>query len=114
MRKIFSGFAAMRQVRLTALFIVACTGIACEMSVSIDADHEPVLQIDAVFFNDEPLPVIRVRQSFRTTKNGERFLVDRQALFVENAEIELRRNGDIVPLAEESPGHYKPVSNETA
>src|SRR5690625_2776871 len=69
----------------------AWTAVSCEMNATVDADHEPVLQIDAVFYSDEAMPVIRVRQSFHTARKGGKFLVEKEALEISGADIELLR-----------------------
>lgn len=90
------------------LLAFVCSSASCELDTIVDAEHEPVLQIDTVFFSDEPLPVIRVRQSYRTARKGGKFLVDRETLQVSGADIELHRNGEPVSVTEEAPGHYRP------
>lgn len=98
----------MRPLSFLLLLTALWTTLSCEMSTAIEAEHEPVLQIDAVFYADEPLPVIRVRQSFRTARTDGKFLVDTEALEISGADIELYRNGKSVSITEESPGHYQP------
>src|SRR5690625_6633316 len=52
--------------------------------------------------------VVRVRQSFHTARKGGKFLVEKEALVISGADIELLRNGEPVSVTEESPGHYQP------
>jgi len=97
-----------RMAGVALMCAAAWTAVSCEMNATVDADHEPVLQIDAVFYSDEAMPVIRVRQSFHTARKGGKFLVEKEALEISGADIELLRNGEPVSVTEESPGHYQP------
>lgn len=97
-----------RPAGFVLLLAIAWTAVSCEMNTTVDAEHEPVLQIDAVLYSDEPLPEIRIRQSFRTARKAGSFMVDRDALEISGAEIDFYRNGEPVSVTEESPGHYRP------
>src|SRR5690625_1495849 len=68
-----------RMAGVALMCAAAWTAVSCEMNATVDADHEPVLQIDAVFYSDEAMPVIRVRQSFHTARKGGKFLVEKEA-----------------------------------
>src|SRR5690625_5653865 len=52
--------------------------------------------------------VVRVRQSFHTARKGGKFLVEKEALEISGADIELLRNVEPVSVTEVSPVHYQP------
>lgn len=85
--------------------------MSCEQAVTIHEKHEPVLQIDAVFFSGEPLPVIKIKRTFDTSGNLP-FEIDLYSILVENASVTLLHNGQPVPVSEESIGNYRPQSNQ--
>lgn len=102
-----------RMTKLTTGFFIALSllFVSCEITTNIDADHDPVLQVDAVFFTGEPMPVIEIKRSFKPM-GSSKYEIDRESIMVTGADIELTHNGEPVTVEEESTGRYRPVSNE--
>lgn len=103
----------MKSVLLYLFLLIAATAglLSCDITADVNADHDPVLQVDAVFFTGEQLPVIKVRQSFNTSGSSI-FEIEEGDVLISGAQIELKHNGKPVPVTEESPGYYRPVSQE--
>src|SRR5690625_7969235 len=54
-----------RPAGFVLLLAIAWTAVSCEMNTTVDAEHEPVLQIDAVFYSDERSEERRVGKECR-------------------------------------------------
>lgn len=84
--------------------------ISCEMTADIQVDHEPVLQVDAVFYNDKPMPVIEIKRSFQVTGRSP-VVVDPESLMVNGANVTLKLNGNLISVREIEPGRYLPITD---
>lgn len=97
-----------RRFHLFAAFVLmvsAYVTAGCERVVHLEAEDNPLIQLDAAFVSGEPVPEIRVRRTFGLT--GTRpFRVNPEDLWAEDARLELRRNGSIVVLNETAPGRF--------
>ncbi|MEO9474553.1 MAG: hypothetical protein ABJG41_03440 [Cyclobacteriaceae bacterium] len=85
---------------------------SCTKTLDIDARHKSVLQVDAVFYADEPLPIIEIKQSFEST-GTQIYEIPYSEILVGGASVELKRNGEVLAVSEESKGVYKGVSDDT-
>jgi len=84
---------------------------SCEQSVYVSAEPDPVLQVDAVIYNDKPLPVIEIKQSFTVSGRQDIYLKEEE-LYVSGADVVVMHNGDPVSVREVSPGMYQPESDQ--
>lgn len=86
--------------------------ISCQQPVSIHTKHDPVIQVDAVFFTGQTMPVIRIRESISVVGN-EPYEVPINQLDLSGAVVALTLNEQIVTVLEDSAGYYRPISSDT-
>lgn len=86
--------------------------VSCQQPVSIHTNHDPVIQVDAVFFTGQPMPVIRIRESVAVVGSTPN-VISANELNLSGAVIELIRNGQIVSVIEDSAGYYRPILTDT-
>jgi hypothetical protein len=86
--------------------------VSCQQPVSIHTTHDPVIQVDAVFFTGKPMPVIRIRESISVVGN-EPSVIPINQLDLHGAVVELTWNGQLISVNEDSAGYYRPISPDT-
>lgn len=93
------------------LMVFVFSLFACTESLDIDTEHEPILQVDAVFYADELLPIIEIKQSFEAI--GTRlYEIPLSDLLISGAEVSLTWNGRPIAVIEESGGKYRGLSTD--
>lgn len=95
------------------LIIAACYSFtSCVETLDIDTKHEPLLQVDAVFYANESLPLIEIKQSFEAV--GTRiYEIPYTDLLIKGAEVKLLWNGKSIEVLEETLGQYRGQSADT-
>lgn len=53
--------------------------------------------------------MIKIRQSFNTSGSSI-FEIEKESILISGADVELKHNGKLITVVEESPGHYRPDS----
>lgn len=86
--------------------------ISCQQPVSIHTKHNPVVQVDAVFFTEQPMPVIRIRESISVVGDAT-YEIPTHQLDLSGAVVELTWNGQLISVNEDSAGYYRPISPDT-
>ncbi len=97
-------------------FLVAATALSCVQESYVDVPADRMLQVDAVFYLNAPLPVIEVRHAFKAT-GDEPFRFNRTERWTLGARVELRAWDptatpvDTLTIAttEIQPGRFSPM-----
>ncbi|MEX0778642.1 MAG: hypothetical protein WD491_06805 [Balneolales bacterium] len=87
------------------ILVLLFTG--CEFDADLEAAHDPLLQVDAVFFNGEPFPEIRVRRTFNITGSSEYTVPDDQ-IWASGASLTVQRDNAVIAMQEHQPGRFLP------
>jgi hypothetical protein len=98
-------------MRNLALVLIALFCIRCTENLDINQPHEPIIQLDAVFYANDSLPVMEIKQSFKGSGTYI-YEIPKSAIFLTGAEVNLKWNGKSIAVKEESIGKYRGISSE--
>jgi len=98
------------------LLFLAVTALSCVQESFVDVPAERMLQVDAVFYRNAPLPVIQVRHAFKAT-GSEPFRFNRNERWTLGATVQLRAwdptatpvDTILIALTESQPGRFRPL-----
>jgi hypothetical protein len=102
----------MKKMKLLGLIGLLGLVAGCSKSLDIITPHEPVLQIDAVFFSGETLPEIKIKKTFNASGN-DLFEIPAKEVFVSGANVTLKWNGANIAVKEISAGSYEADTKDT-
>jgi hypothetical protein len=99
-----------------SFLLLALTAVSCVEESFLDVPAERMLQVDAVFYLNAPLPVIQVRHAFKATGN-EPFQFNRTERWTLGANVQLRAwnpsatpiDTIVIALTEVQPGRFRPL-----
>lgn len=95
-------------MRFWITITLICTlSLACE-PVFDEFTPKRLLQIDAVLYSNDSLPLIKVRSSFAGGTSDQ--TVNKDAVYISEASISLFCNGKSIQVQEVEPGLYDPLS----
>lgn len=93
--------------RIARLLALLCLIVSCEDDIILQKIEDPVLQINAVFYEGEALsdiPIL-VQQTFSVT-GSEPIILDSTDIYVSGAQISVQVNGEPYGVEERAIGQY--------
>ncbi len=96
--------------------LLAATALSCVQESYVDVPAQRMLQLDAVFYLNAPLPIIEVRHAFKAT-GEDPFRFNRNERWTLGAKVELRAWDPTAPpvdtltiaTTEIQPGRFRPL-----